>query len=153
MPVSNAPTEHTYKIFFITPYDQSNRLEEIVIGSYRQAQTLSKKKLELITLKNIRDTEIAGQFVHGAPDADLVVCNISKYNPNVLFELGMAHGADKAILLLIDNETPLNFDLIGFRYISYDLNFSKDLLVENISNAIISAIKTPADWQKNFSSV
>ncbi|MES9943792.1 MAG: hypothetical protein ABW080_02405 [Candidatus Thiodiazotropha sp.] len=55
-------------------------------------------------------------------DARLVIADISGANPNVMYEVGLAHAAKKPVLFLTQDppeEAP--FDLRQFDFISYDL--------------------------------
>jgi tetratricopeptide (TPR) repeat protein len=53
--------------------------------------------------------------------SDIVIADISIYNPNVFYELGIRHALRDKITILIKcrgfDETP--FDIIGYRYLSY----------------------------------
>ena len=95
--------------------------------------------------------------------ADLVICDISFHNPNVLFELGIRQAFDKPVVLIKDKETKTIFDISSIRYIEYDRkmkyeevrNFQtllKETIEQTISgnlNGINSLIKlvqfTPVD--------
>ncbi len=53
-------------------------------------------------------------------ESDLVICDISFHNPNVLFELGIRQAFDKPVILIKDKETKSIFDISAIRYIEYD---------------------------------
>lgn len=50
----------------------------------------------------------------------LVVAELSGRNPNVMYEIGLAHAIGKPIVLLTRNEADVPFDLLALRYIRYD---------------------------------
>jgi nucleoside 2-deoxyribosyltransferase len=55
--------------------------------------------------------------------SDFLIADVSRKNPNVLFELGVAHGLGKPFVLLLDvsaDVSALPSDLMGYQYISYD---------------------------------
>lgn len=54
--------------------------------------------------------------------ADFVIADISGRNPNVLFELGIAHGLGKPFVLLVSVDENAEFpsDLLGYQYAIYD---------------------------------
>jgi hypothetical protein len=54
--------------------------------------------------------------------ARVVVAELSERNPNVLYEIGLAHAIGKPIILLTRNETDVPFDLKSLRYCFYDVN-------------------------------
>ena len=52
-------------------------------------------------------------------ESEYVIINISDENPNVMFELGLAYGLNKYVILLKDTSTPVISDLKGLEYIEY----------------------------------
>lgn len=50
---------------------------------------------------------------------DIVICDVSCGNPNVMFELGMRLAFDKPTLVIKDFETPYSFDTAPIRHIEY----------------------------------
>jgi hypothetical protein len=54
--------------------------------------------------------------------ARLVVAELSDSNPNVMYEIGLAHAIGKPIILLTRKETDVPFDLKALRYVYYDPN-------------------------------
>lgn len=81
-------------------------------------------------------------------EADLVICDITIYNPNVYYELGIRHALRKKRTILIRDESSadkVNFDLLTDRYLAYDSKApekTKDKLVEMIKAAMISSRET-----------
>jgi Tetratricopeptide Repeats-Sensor len=75
--------------------------------------------------------------------ADIVIADITIYNANVFYELGIRHALRDKRTILIKcpgfDETP--FDIIGYRYISYDKDRPADAL-PNLINAIDETMKT-----------
>ena len=55
--------------------------------------------------------------------ADLIIADVSRQNPNVLYEVGYAHALRKPTILLfnIKSNYSLPSDLAGLQYITYDL--------------------------------
>ena len=60
----------------------------------------------------------------GIVRARLVVAECTGRNPNVLYELGMAHTLGKRTALLSQNEADIPFDLRRFRFCIYQDNSS-----------------------------
>jgi hypothetical protein len=52
----------------------------------------------------------------------LVVAELSGRNPNVMYEIGLAHAIGKPIILLTRNQEDVPFDLKALRYLFYDIN-------------------------------
>lgn len=59
---------------------------------------------------------------HSIRKARLIVAELSGRNPNVMYEIGLAHAIGKPIVLLTRNEEDVPFDLRSLRYIYYDPN-------------------------------
>jgi hypothetical protein len=68
--------------------------------------------------------------------ADMIIADISGLNPNVLYEVGYAHGLNKPIFLLTDNVKELPFNLSPLRHIVFDKN---DL--PGLSKKLVTALK------------
>ena len=75
----------------------------------------------------------------------LVVAELSGRNPNVMYEVGLAHAIGKPIVLLTRNEDDVPFDLKALRYIYYDTDnpdWGPDLRAE-LGRAIERVLATP----------
>lgn len=55
---------------------------------------------------------------------DLVICDVSSRNPNVMFELGMRLAFDKKIIIIKDNATDYSFDTSVINHIEYEKNLN-----------------------------
>lgn len=63
-------------------------------------------------------------------ESKYAIVNISEWNPNVLFELGLVFGLGKIAILLKDKESKELADLKGMLYIPYEFGFHKELKEE-----------------------
>ncbi|WP_447837492.1 hypothetical protein [Aeromonas salmonicida] len=50
---------------------------------------------------------------------DIVICDVSSRNPNVMFELGMRLTFDKPVVIVKDRETPFSFDVGNIQHLEY----------------------------------
>ncbi len=69
-------------------------------------------------------------------ESDLIIADISHRNPNVFYELGLAHAYDKPVILITGdeiNETPS--DIRHFEFMKYNLNEHGELL-RKLDNAV-----------------
>jgi hypothetical protein len=75
----------------------------------------------------------------------MVVAELSGRNPNVMYEIGLAHAIGKPIVFLTRNEDDVPFDLRALRYIFYDTNnpFWGDDLRTELSRLVISLLENP----------
>ncbi|MFL6253759.1 MAG: hypothetical protein ACJ74T_01930 [Pyrinomonadaceae bacterium] len=65
-------------------------------------------------------------------DADIVLCDLSTKNPNVLYELGIRQSFDKPVTLIKDDRTSRIFDTGMLS----DVEYNADLRVDNVQQAI-----------------
>ncbi|AZZ76655.1 hypothetical protein CCX46_16355 [Pseudomonas sp. RU47] len=93
--------------------------------------------------------------------SDVVVCDVSCKNANVMFELGMRLAFDKPTILIKDDKTDFSFDTGVIEHLVYprDLRFSrivtfKKLLAEKVSATYQASLNDPhhSTFLKNFGS-
>lgn len=76
----------------------------------------------------------------------LVIADCTGRNPNVFYELGIAHTIGKPVIMLTQNLMELPFDVRNRRAIEYDTAFHKiDSLKQQLSIAIHSVLPKPKD--------
>lgn len=88
-------------------------------------------------------------------DADLILCEMSERNPNVFYELGLAHAIGKPAILVSRKKEDIPFDLQHIRTILYDVNvpgWEFDLR-EKITAAAQSVITSKEVWPPPLSTV
>jgi nucleoside 2-deoxyribosyltransferase len=107
------------RVFIITPYDPDGR----------RVQDAVRAALEEAGLKVVqhRDAfrpgaELTLRVLDSIREADLIVADVSRQNPNVFYEMGFAHALRKPTILLFDikSGSKLPSDLDGLQYITYD---------------------------------
>ncbi|MCW9706383.1 hypothetical protein [Fodinibius salsisoli] len=80
--------------------------------------------------------EILDQIVN----AEMVLCDLSSTNPNVLYELGIRQAFNKPVTIIKDDVTPRIFDIQGIRDIEYDSTLRIDT-VEDLRKEISVALE------------
>lgn len=122
------------------------------LGAYYDK--IYKPAIEKAGLIPIRaDNEIFGtgkiidQIWSGINSARVLVAELTTRNPNVFYELGLAHALKKPVVLVSSNEDDVPFDLHHIRVIYYDVNdpFWGSKLIDKIAENILSAIDTPEE--------
>lgn len=71
--------------------------------------------------------------------ARIVVADLTDRNPNVMYELGLAHAAKKPVIMLAQKDEDVPFDLRHIRYLRYDksdLKALQDDLKTRIANTL-----------------
>ncbi len=111
----------------------------------------------------VSDAEAIGiiqkRIVQNIYDNEIVVCDVSGKNPNVMFELGMRLAFDKPTIIVIDDKTNYSFDTAPIEHISYprdlsyySINNFKDKLKDKIKATVESSKNDPkyTTFLKNF---
>ena len=81
--------------------------------------------------------EIVGQIWQGLRDADAVIVDITDDNPNVYYELGLAHALGKEVIIIGQNVGDLPFDIRTVRRLTYDETDLPDLK-QKLTSALIA---------------
>jgi nucleoside 2-deoxyribosyltransferase len=74
-------------------------------------------------------------------EADLVVADLTDYNPNVFFELGIRHCAQKPVIHLIKEGDKVPFDIVENKAIFLDRDFEKVISAQKEIKQRIEAIQ------------
>jgi nucleoside 2-deoxyribosyltransferase len=87
------------------------------------------------------------QIWSGINSARVLVAELTTRNPNVFYELGLAHALRKPVVLVAGAEEDVPFDLKHIRVIYYEMSdpFWGQKLVDKISENILSALKNPEE--------
>jgi hypothetical protein len=113
-----------------------------------------KPAIEKAGLRPVRaDAEIFGtgkiidQIWAGINSAKVLVAELTTRNPNVFYELGLAHALEKPVVLVSSNEADIPFDLKHIRVIYYDVAdpFWGGKLLDKVAENILSAIEHPEE--------
>lgn len=77
---------------------------------------------------------IIEDIINGIEHADLIIADLTGTNPNVFYELGIAHGLGVPTVLITQDIDELPFDLSAYKTIEYSLMFNEiDEFVEELS--------------------
>jgi hypothetical protein len=116
--------------------------------------TLYEPAIKKAGLTPVRaDTDIFGtgkiidQIWSGINKARVLVAELTGRNPNVLYELGLAHALRKPVVLISSNEEDVPFDVRHVRVIYYDVSdpFWGSKLIDKVAENILSALKNPTE--------
>lgn len=89
--------------------------------------------------------KIMDQIWSGINSAKVLVADLTTRNPNVYYELGLAHALQKPVVLISNRQEDVPFDLNHIRVIYYDMTdpFWGQKLIDKVAENILSAIKNP----------
>lgn len=90
------------------------------------------------------------RIVEGLYTSDIVICDVSCKNPNVMFELGMRLAFDKPTVIIKDDKTDYSFDTGVIEHLQYprDLRYKdivefKERLAEKVKATYEDSMKDP----------
>jgi hypothetical protein len=91
--------------------------------------------------------KIVDQVWSGIAAAKVLVAELTGRNPNVFYELGLAHALEKPVVLVSSNQEDVPFDLQHIRVIYYDMRdpFWGDKLIAKVAENVLSAVKNPGE--------
>lgn len=124
------------KAFVIMPFgEQFDKIYELFI-----AETLDDMDLKFQRADDIKSQQnILKDIIEGISKSDLIIADLTEPNPNVYYEMGIAHALKKPVISLTQDISELPFDLKSYRVIEYSIHFAnirkakkelKDLLKE-----------------------
>ena len=82
---------------------------------------------------------------------EIVVCDVSNRNANVMFELGMRIAFDKPVVIIKDEKTPFSFDTSHIKHLEYpsDLRFQViEKFIDDLADLIEETVE--ASKQKDY---
>lgn len=106
-----------------------------------------------IGIKLVSDADDIGviqkRIVQNLYNSDIIICDVSGKNPNVMFELGMRLAFDKATVIIKDDKTNYSFDTGIIEHLEYsrDLRFGK--IIEFKNKLAKKVLATYKDSQEN----
>lgn len=114
-------------------------------------ENIIKPSLEELNVKCVRGDEIYSKqrimddIWQSIKSCRFVIAELTGKNPNVLYEVGLAHAIGKPVIILTRNADDVPFDLKDLRYLYYDTNdpFWGDNLKIALKSLIQKVIDSP----------
>ena len=115
-PAPKLEARDTVSCFIVMPFSSewSNDVHRTLADACRAASVKPVRGDDLFT-----PTDILVDIWHSINDADFVIADITGRNPNVLYELGIAHTLAKPVLIVSRNAADIPIDLGTRRVILY----------------------------------
>lgn len=105
------------KVFMAMPF--STHHQELYKFAIRPA--LEDQKMEIWKAdEKINNIDMMCKLCQAIQESAYVIADISEWNANVLFEMGLAYGMGKSVAILKDEKSNVPVDLKGLEYIPYD---------------------------------
>jgi len=130
--------------FVIMPFGGwfDNYYVDIYIPAIENAGFESKRADDLY-----RPGNIVNDIWNYTKESTVVLADLTNKNPNVFYELGLAHAITRPAVLITASMDDVPFDLRSLRVIVYDKNSPNwgDLLEDKITKALKETLKNPED--------
>ena len=108
------------KVFFIMPFEQD------YFDLYEEFKNRFGEKFDFSHAGDLDNQQnIIKDIVVGIAEADIIIADLTGLNPNVFYELGIAHTMDKKAIIITQNLDDLPFDIRSYRANEYSLKFNK----------------------------
>lgn len=131
----------------ISPIDgcSSDHWAEVKNIFVEATNSISKYDFETYIVSESEDVGIIQKrIVQNIYNSDIVICDVSGKNPNVMFELGMRLAFDKPTIIVKDDNTNYIFDTGVIEHLEYprDLRFSKIVdFKKRLSSKLIATLE------------
>lgn len=84
---------------------------------------------------------ILRDIVEGIYRADVIIADLTGLNPNVFYELGLAHAMNKKVIIITQNLSELPFDIESYYANEYGMKFNEvPIFVENLRKLLYGTI-------------
>ena len=110
-------------------------------------QACSAQHIETLRVDEIyKPTKIIDDVFSTIVQSQLVICDLTKRNANVLYETGLAHALNQDVILITQNMDDIPFDLRHFRVIKYLRNREGlSQLTEDLQQTIRETLASRSD--------
>ncbi|MGQ0801405.1 MAG: hypothetical protein ACT4NL_15010 [Pseudomarimonas sp.] len=120
-------------LFVLTPFHDDLQDEFYVVTQVGQQLGFNVARGD----EKVSKGDIFPQLLQMIVEAKVIVANISGRNPNVFYELGIAHALDKQVILLAESNSDVPFDIRSKRIVFYQ---SHDELRERLTLMVARTI-------------
>ena len=140
--MSNKPV-----VFVITPFDDD------FLALYEGLKERFTDSFEFTNAGDLDNQQnILKDIVVGIYSADVVIADLTGLNPNVFYELGLAHAMDKKVIIITQDVDELPFDIKSYRANQYSLHFNKiPQLYTKLEDLLTGAINGNKQFGSPFS--
>jgi hypothetical protein len=111
------PVAEAADLFVLMPFDARLRpvYEDHITGSARELGLRVARGDDFFTSHSVMSDIWTAMM-----SARVVIADCTGRNPNVFYEIGLAHAAGKPVILITQSEDDVPFDIRHLRYIQYD---------------------------------
>ncbi|MDT9490432.1 nucleoside 2-deoxyribosyltransferase [Streptococcus mutans] len=135
--MSNHPT-----VFVITPFGED------FLALYDELYKKFENQYKFTNAGDLDNQQnIIKDIVQGINSADIVIADLTGLNPNVFYELGLAHAMNKKVIIITQDLSELPFDIKSYRANEYSLQFNKlPKLMEELEKLLAGAVSDKVSY-------
>ena len=124
------------KVFVITPFNED------FLALYDELKKDFEENFDFTNAGDLDNQQnILQDIVEGIYQADVIIADLTGLNPNVFYELGLAHAMNKKVIIITQDLAELPFDIKSYRANEYSLQFNKlPKLLEELKKLLFGAI-------------
>lgn len=110
------------RLFVLMPFDDDLQqvYERLFRAPFQDAGYEVSRADDITSHRNI-----LADIVQSIQHSDLILADLTLSNPNVYYELGIAHTLKKPVVLVAQNVASVPFDLQSYRVVGYSVHFAK----------------------------
>ncbi len=107
-------------VFVIMPFDED------YLELYEELKNSFIDGYEFINAGDLDNQQnILRDIVVGIAKSDIIIADLTGLNPNVFYELGLAHAMNKKVIIITQSIEDLPFDIKSYRACEYSMKFYK----------------------------
>lgn len=96
-----------------------------------------------------RPGSITKDIIEGILEADIIIADLTSQNPNVFYELGIAHATGNETIMTCQNESKVPFDIWNYRVIFYEHSITGCKKLYQDLDKAIKELLTSSDTSNN----
>jgi hypothetical protein len=128
------------RVFILQPFTSEFDEAHQLIRAAAEAAGVETSRLDQVAVPG----SITEQLYEAIETSDLIICDITHSNPNVMYELGYTHGLRKPVILISRRFEYMPFDVRSVRTLLYDPDFGGQAeFVRNLELKIQEALRNP----------
>lgn len=134
------------RVFIAQSFDQdSAAVHSLVDEAVKNAGgTLSRSD------KLIGTGSLINQIYSEIETCDLIICDITNSNPNVMYELGYVHALERPVILISQRDDRIPFNVMHFRVLFYGIESSQQRqeFSRTLTQSIVHAFENPEHYSR-----
>lgn len=136
------PTGKEKLCFVLMPFkdDLKQVYWQAIKPACETAGFIARRADELVGPFNIHRDIITHIFV-----SDVIIADLYGWNPNVFYEMGVAHAIDNKTIMIIQEGNELPFDIGNYRCIFYTPSLDG---LENLTHRLVKYLETVEIWRQ-----